>query len=300
MTLSKNKIAWIGVGKMGLPMSARLVTAGYMVTAFDPSGDRLALARGEGIMTAGSAAEAVSGSSVVFTSLPDDDALRTTVLAAGGLLDAMPPNSILIETSTVSAEISAEVARGAQPHDIEYLRVPVSGNGALAHTGALTCFVSGPKASYDAVKPLLMAFTREQTYLGGAEEARFAKLAINLMIAVSAGMMAESLALARKGGIGWRDILDVFDDSAIASPMVKYKTPPLATRNFESTFSCRQMCKDLDLILAAGHVVGVPLQLAAQVRETYGSLIAQGEGDTDFISAVRHVERLSALNEPEL
>ena len=66
-------------------------------------------------------------------------------------------------------------------------------------------------------------------------------------------MMAESLALARKGGIAWQDILEVFDDSAIASPMVKYKTAPLRSRDFESTFSCRQMAKDLDLILAAGH-----------------------------------------------
>jgi 3-hydroxyisobutyrate dehydrogenase-like beta-hydroxyacid dehydrogenase len=119
------------------------------------------------------------------------------------------------------------------------------------------------------------------------------------MIAVSAGMMAESLALARKGGIAWRDFLQVLDDSAVASPMVKYKTPPLAARNFESTFSCRQMAKDLDLILGAGHTVGVPLQLAAQVRETYGSLIAQGEGETDFIATVPHLERLSGLGEPE-
>jgi 3-hydroxyisobutyrate dehydrogenase-like beta-hydroxyacid dehydrogenase len=120
------------------------------------------------------------------------------------------------------------------------------------------------------------------------------------MIAVSAAMMAESLALARKGGIAWQDILKVLDDSAVSSPMVKYKTAPLRTRDFESTFSCRQMAKDLDLILGAGHAVGVPLQLAAQVRETYGSLIAQGDGETDFIATVRHVERLSGLSEPTL
>jgi len=113
-------------------------------------------------------------------------------------------------------------------------------------------------------------------------------------------MMAESIALARKGGIAWQDILKALDDSAIASPMVKYKTAPLRSRNFKSTFSCYQMAKDLDLILAAGHTVGVPLQLAAQVREMYGALIAHGDGEADFISTVRHVERLSALGEPEL
>jgi 3-hydroxyisobutyrate dehydrogenase-like beta-hydroxyacid dehydrogenase len=92
----------------------------------------------------------------------------------------------------------------------------------------------------------------------------------------------------------------VLDDSAVASPMVKYKTAPLRTRDFDSTFSCRQMAKDLDLILGAGHFVGVPLQLAAQVREIYGSLVAQGDGETDFIATVKHLERLSGLGEPKL
>ncbi len=300
MAAQTESIAWIGVGKMGLPIAGRIAGAGCQVTTFDASAERLAAARQHGLTVTASAAEAVAGRSVVFTSVPDDTALRAAVLTPHGLLSAMAPHSILIETSTVSAEISAELAEAAQRHGIDYLRVPVSGNASIAHTGALTCFVSGSRTAFERVKPLLATFTRAQTYLGEAEQARFAKLAVNLMIAVSAVMMAESLALARKGGIDWRDILQVLDDSAVASPMVKYKTPPLATRNFESTFSCRQMAKDLDLILGAGHAVGVPLQLAAQVRETYGSVIAQGEGETDFIATVRHLERLSGLGEPEL
>ncbi|WP_315837855.1 NAD(P)-dependent oxidoreductase [Bradyrhizobium prioriisuperbiae] len=300
MTEQKTSIAWIGVGKMGLPMAALVVKASHQVTAFDPDHARLAAAKAQGIGEAASPNDAVAGKGVVITSLPDDTALRATVLGPQGLLQAMAANSILIETSTVSAEISAEVAVAAKARNIAYLRTPVSGNASIAHTGALTCFVSGPKVTFEALKPLLATFTRAQTYLGEAEEARFAKLAVNLMIAVSAGMMAESLALARKGGIAWQDILKVLDDSAVASPMVKYKTAPLRTRDFDSTFSCRQMAKDLDLILSAGHTAGVPLQLAAQVRETYGSLVAQGHGESDFIATVRHVERLSGLDEPKL
>lgn len=300
MTEQKTSIAWIGVGKMGLPMAGLVVKAGHQVTAFDPDRARLAAAKAQGIGEAASPNEAIAGKSVVITSLPDDTALRATVLGPQGLLQVMAANSVLIETSTVSAEISAEVAAAARERNIAYLRAPVSGNASIAHTGALTCFVSGPKTTFEALKPLLATFTRAQTYLGEAEEARFAKLAVNLMIAVSAGMMAESLALARKGGIAWQDILKVLDDSAVASPMVKYKTAPLRTRDFDSTFSCRQMAKDLDLILSAGHTAGVPLQLAAQVRETYGSLVAQGHGESDFIATVRHVERLSGLDEPKL
>jgi 3-hydroxyisobutyrate dehydrogenase-like beta-hydroxyacid dehydrogenase len=300
MAIQTSSLAWVGIGKMGLPIAGRIADAGYRVTAFDASAERLAMARQARLNPAGSLTESVTGQAVVFTSLPDDAALRAAVLAPGGLLRAMAAGSILIETSTVSAEISADLAKAAETQGVNYLRAPVSGNASIAHTGALTCFVSGPKSAFEHVRPLLASFTRAQTYLGEAEQARFAKLAVNLMIAVSAAMMAESLALARKGGIAWRDILQVLDDSAVASPMVKYKTPPLSTRNFESTFSCRQMAKDLDLILGAGHAVGVPLQLAAQVRETYASLIAQGESDADFIATVPHLERLSGLGEPEL
>jgi 3-hydroxyisobutyrate dehydrogenase-like beta-hydroxyacid dehydrogenase len=297
---TSNKIAFIGIGKMGLPMSVLIAKAGYSVIAYDQSAARLADARVHGISVASSPAEAVNGRSVVTTSLPDDAALRAALLGSSGLLAAMAPNSVLIETSTVSAEASAEVDAASTARGIAYLRAPISGNASIVHTGALTCFVSGPADAFDRVKPLFAAFTRAQTYLGPAEEARYAKLAVNLMIAVSAAMMAESLALARKGGIAWQDILKVLDDSAVASPMVKYKTAPLRVRDFGSTFSCKQMAKDLDLILGAGHAVGVPLQLAAQVREIYGALIAQGDGETDFIGTVRHLERLSGLGEPRL
>jgi 3-hydroxyisobutyrate dehydrogenase-like beta-hydroxyacid dehydrogenase len=300
MTNASKNIAFIGIGKMGLPMSILVAKAGYTVTAFDQSAARLAEARGQGVAVASSPADAAKGSPVVVSSLPDDAALRAVMLSPTGLISAMAPKSILIETSTVSAEASTEVDAAAQARDIAYLRAPVSGNASIVHTGALSCFVSGPRDAFERVKPLFASFTRAQTYLGTREEARYAKLAVNLMIAVSAAMVAESLALARKGGIAWQDILNVLDDSAVASPMVKYKTAPLRTRDFESTFSCKQMAKDLDLILGAGHAIGVPLQLAAQVRETYGALVAQGDGETDFIATVKHLERLSGLGEPKL
>jgi 3-hydroxyisobutyrate dehydrogenase-like beta-hydroxyacid dehydrogenase len=299
MTDTPKNVAFIGIGKMGLPMSVLVAKAGYAVTAFDRSAARLDEARAQGISVAASPAEAVDGKAAIVTSLPDDAALRGALLGPG-LIAAMAAGSVLIETSTVSVEASAAVDAAAQARGVLYLRAPVSGNASIVHTGALSCFVSGPKDAYENAKPLLAAFTRAQTYLGPREEARYAKLAVNLMIAVSAAMMAESLALARKGGIGWQDILKVLDDSAVASPMVKYKTAPLRDRDFDSTFSCKQMAKDLDLILGAGHAVGVPLQLAAQVRETYGALVAQGDGDADFIATVKHIERLSGLGEPKL
>jgi 3-hydroxyisobutyrate dehydrogenase-like beta-hydroxyacid dehydrogenase len=292
-------IAWIGIGKIGLPMATRAMQAGFDIAAFDSSSVRLAHAQQLGVKSVASAKAAIEGRDVVVTSLPDDGALRGAMFRADGIVAQMAAGAVLIETSTVSPEISAELASWALARQISYLRTPVSGNASLAHTGSLTCFVSGPRPTFETVRPLLASFTRAQTYLGEAEQARYAKLAVNLMIAVSAGMMAESLALARKGGVAWHDILNVLDDSAIASPMVKYKTAPLRSRDFESTFSCRQMAKDLDLILTAGRGTDVPLPLATLMRETYKTLIAEGEGETDFIATVRQAERLAGLDEPD-
>jgi 3-hydroxyisobutyrate dehydrogenase-like beta-hydroxyacid dehydrogenase len=240
----------------------------------------------------------VSDSEVVFTSLPDDHALRTALLGPTGIIAAMRSGATLAETSTVSPGASAQVAAACDARGIGYLRLPISGSSALAETGQVTCFASGPRAAFDALVPVLQGFTRAQTYLGEREEARYAKIAISLMIAVSAGMMAECLALARKGNVGWTDILNALGESAVASPFVKYKIGPLAARDFTPAFTCRQIIKDLDLVLdAAGHR-DVPVPLAALMRQTFASMMAEGEAENDFIAVVRHVERLSGLDEP--
>lgn len=293
--MGERSIGWVGLGKLGLPIATRIAGAGHRVTGFDPVAARLDLAREAGIAPAGSAQE-VASQDIVFSCLPDDRAL---LAAAPGLLASMRKGAIFAEASTVSQDASAEVARAAAPLGIAYLRLPISGNASIAHTGNLTCFASGPRAAFDAIQPVAASFTRAQIYLGEGDEARYAKLAVNLMLAATAVMMGESLALARRGNIGWQDMLDVLEGSAAASPMVKYKVGPLAERDFSSTFSCHQMVKDLDLILGAGRAAGVPMAMTALTRETYAAIIGMGGGEDDFIAPVRHIERLAGLGEPK-
>jgi 3-hydroxyisobutyrate dehydrogenase-like beta-hydroxyacid dehydrogenase len=292
---SEQHLAWIGLGKLGLPMAARIAGAGHRIVGHDLSAARVDAARQRQIVVAGSREQVLKGASAVVTSLPDDHALEAALLGDGGLLAAMTPREILVDTSTVSAEASARVAAEAERRGIAYLRAPVSGNPVLAERGELTVLASGPRAAFERIRPSLAAFSKAQHYLGEQEQARYAKLAINLMIAVSAGMMAEALTLARKGGVDPGQMLDLMVDSAIGSPMVKYKAPPLKAGDYSSTFSCRQMAKDLDLILAAARGADMPAPLAAQQRESYSALIASGEGDDDFIATVRHAARLAGL-----
>ncbi|ATJ81294.1 NAD(P)-dependent oxidoreductase [Halomonas beimenensis] len=288
-------VAWVGLGKLGLPMARRIVAGGLAVSGFDLSDERLALAREAGIEPRADLGEAVEGCPLVFVSIPDDRALTALCLTEGGLLERMASGSVLIETSTVSVEVSARVAEAAAERGIAYLRCPVSGNPVAAEAGTLSAMVSGPREALERAMPALRHFTKAQYWLGEDEQARFAKLAINLMIAVSAGMLGEALTLARKGNIGWDAMLELVGDSAVGSPMVQYKVPPLRDRDFTSTFSAAQMAKDLDLILGCAHGAGVHAPLAAQMREAYGALIATGHGEDDYIATVHHTERLSGL-----
>lgn len=290
------KVAWVGLGKLGLPMATRIAAAGHSVQGFDLSAERMSLAEEAGIAVHSDLASAIAGCSMVLVSIPDDRALLSLCLGAGELIAHMAPGATLIETSTVSVEASEQVALAAKARGIAYLRSPVSGNPVAAEAGTLSAMVSGPKSALDAAIPVLQSFTKAQYWLGDAEQARYAKLAINLMIAVSAGMLGEALAIARKGNIDWNAMLELVADSAVGSPMIQYKVSPLRERNFTSTFSAAQMAKDLDLILNCAHGSGVPVPLAAQMREAYTSLIGTGHGEDDYIATVHYTERLAGLS----
>ena len=296
-TIKRPAVGWIGVGKMGLPMASRVLAAGYAVKAFDPVGANLDQLATRGAARAASASDAASGADVIVSSLPDDAVLRRAVLGEEGILSGAKRGAVFVETSTVSPSVSEEVAKVTAERGVDYVRVAVSGNPVLAEAGTLTVLASGPRAAWERVRPLLDCIGDKHFHVGEAEQARTLKLVINLMIAVSAGMMAEALALGRKGGIEWLTMLEVIESSAVASPMVKYKTPVLRERDFGSTFSCFQMMKDLDLILDAGRATGVPLALTALLRQMYEATAGQGWGGDDYIATVKLVERLAGLGE---
>lgn len=285
---ARAKVAWIGLGRIGLPMAARLASAGWPVAGWDLSAERRDAAQARGVAAAASPAAALDGAAFVFTSLPGHE----------GIFSYIKAGPTLVDTSTISPQASSDIAKAASARGVAYLRSPISGSTALAEAGTLTVFASGPKPVLEAARPLLAAFSRAQIWLGEGEEARYAKLAVNLMVAVTAQMMGEALALARKGGIAWPAILEVIGESAVGSPLVKYKLDPLRRRDFSPAATSSLLAKDLELIVGAARAAGVPVPLAEQVREAYAKLIAEGFAEEDFFGIVKAVERAAGLGEP--
>jgi 3-hydroxyisobutyrate dehydrogenase-like beta-hydroxyacid dehydrogenase len=289
------RVGFIGIGNMGMPMSTNLLKAGYPVTAFDRAQDRLDTVVSRGAKQAGSIAEVVGQSDVVFTSLPNDAAFRAVALGAEGVVNSARSNLVFMDTSTVSPAVSAEVAKAAAKRSVRYLRTTVSGNGVVAAAAALVVMASGPRDAFDEVLPLIRCIGRREFYLGEGEEARLMKLAVNLMISVASGMIGEALTLGRKSGLDWAQMLDVLASSSVASPMVLYKVPPLKERDFSPTMSAILQTKDVDLILDCAAANHVPLYLTSAVRSLFQQLISTGGGEDDYIALVKQVESMSGV-----
>jgi 3-hydroxyisobutyrate dehydrogenase-like beta-hydroxyacid dehydrogenase len=286
-------VGWIGTGKLGLPMAARIAASGARVRAYVHSPDRVAAVQAREVL--GVTFDEMAAQNIVFSSLPDDAALRQV---AGKLIPALRRGGVLVETSTVSPTVSAEISKELEAHGIAYLRAPVSGNPIAAEAGKLTAMVSGPKEAFEVIRPLMASYSQAQFWLGDGEQARYTKLAVNLMLAVSAGMLGEALALARRGNVAAADIMDVIAASALGSPMVVGKVGFLKAADYTPTFSGQQMAKDLDLILSAANATGVAAPLAALMRTQFAAICARGEIDQDFIAVVKVAQRLAGLGEP--
>jgi 3-hydroxyisobutyrate dehydrogenase-like beta-hydroxyacid dehydrogenase len=285
------KLGWVGVGKMGLPMASHLLAAGHSVAACDlvPALVDAAVARGARI--AATPAAAAREAEVVFSSIPDDRALHTVALSETGVLAGTRPGAVYVDTSTVSAAASAEVAAAAAARGVHYLRVTVSGNNKMAETKALTIIASGERAVYERCRPLLALFGPQQYYVGDAEQARTLKLAINLMVYATVGGLAEALAMGSRGGLDWAQMLDVMAASAVGSPLLKNKSTDLKKRDFSATFNCLQARKDLALINEAATASGIHAPLAQVLASMIEDCIAHGSAQEDYAAMIKTVER---------
>lgn len=299
MSLNGIKVGWIGTGNMGSPMSRCLVGGGASVAVFDPASDNMAACVAAGARAGTSNHDVAADADIVLSMIPDDDVLRIVALGDKGVLAAMQPGAIYVDMSTVSPEVSIEVAAAADDAGIAFVRAPVSGSTILAEAGNLTIMASGSAAAYQRCEPLFEAMAAIQFYVGEGEQARYMKLVLNLLAASTIGALAEALTFGRKGGLDWNVMLDVIGDSVVASPIVKYSLPPLKARNFSPAFSTDLMNKDMGLICEAAANVGVPTDIGDAVRRLYIATAEGGQGADNLTAAIRQLERQIGLGEPE-
>jgi len=293
MSATKPTVGWIGLGKIGTPMAQQVQAAGYPLVVYNRTAGKLKPLVEAGAKAAGGMTELAAQSDVVISMISDDPALREVGAAVKA---GIKKGALYIDMSTVSPATSAEVAGWINGAGASYLRAPVSGSTMLASKGALTIFVSGPKPVFEAHRPIFEAMGKAIHHVGPAEEARHLKLAINLMIGVTAATIGEALAFGEGGGMEWRQMIDIINASVVASPLTGYKAEMLKNRDFAPAFTAAQMVKDFDLALETARAANVPMPVTAMVRQFMGAMVAMGRGEKDFFSYVTLMEDLAGLS----
>jgi 3-hydroxyisobutyrate dehydrogenase-like beta-hydroxyacid dehydrogenase len=285
------KIAWIGAGKMGLPICKRLKAAGHDVRVLARRPEQ-AMAFGElGFATSATVPDLIVGADFVFTAVSDDQALRDVVLN-NAFTSALSPSATYIDMSTVSPAISAKIA--TQLAGVAYLRSPVSGSTGMAEAGTLTALVSGPKQAFDNLSDIFAVFTKKAFHLGEGEEARFLKLAINSMVAATSALLGEALAFGLKGGLSHETMMDVITQSAVASPLIGYKKDMIISGDYTPAATLNMLKKDLDLLLATAQGQDTTLPVNSMIRDIYATASDNGLGEKDFFVLVQEAEKASS------
>jgi 3-hydroxyisobutyrate dehydrogenase len=285
----------VGLGRMGRPIAQRLLGAGHRLVVFNRSPGPAEELAAAGASTTDSPAGVWAAAEVAITMVADDNALRAVTLGNGGLLAAPRAGGTLIDMSTVSVDVSRDVAEAAARAGVAYLRAPVSGNPTVVEAGNLTIVVSGDAAVFEQLRGLLQDIGPTLFHVGTEEEARVMKLALQVMVAGTAQLMAESLVLGEANGLERATMLEVIAGSAVGSPFVKYKSGPLIADDYTSTFTTSAMAKDLTLALDAATSAGTPLPVTALVQQFLRSCISNSQAESDFVVLVPKLRRDAGL-----
>jgi 3-hydroxyisobutyrate dehydrogenase len=288
-------IGFIGLGNMGGPMAHNLLAAGYRLTVFDLSADAVQGLVAKGAAAADSVTElAASDVELIITMLPAAAQVREVYLADAGILAVVAPEVRLIDSSTIDPLTAREVAAAAISHGNAMLDAPVSGGTGGAQAGTLTFMVGGAATDYDAVLEVLQAMGRNIVHCGPAGNGQVAKVANNMLLAISMIGVAEAMnlgvSLGRDPGV-LAGVINTSSGRCWSSdtynpyPGVIEGVP--ASRNYTGGFGTDLMLKDLGLATEAARQQKQPVMLGALAQQLYQTFSSQGHGSLDFSAIIK-------------
>lgn len=277
-----HRVGWIGTGRMGYQLASRLLDAGVDLSVWNRTRAKAEPLAEKGAKIVDTPAE-LADCEIVFTMVAGPaDVLAVTVGPDGVLSrdDARP--SIIVDSTTIDPGTSRELSEKAAALGTSVLAAPVSGNPKVVKSGKLTVVVSGPEEAYQSARAYIEQFGRKVTYVGSSDEARLVKICHNLMLGVVTQSMAEITMLAEAAGVKRSDFLEFLNDSVMGSTFTRYKTPAFVNLDWTPTFTWHLLRKDLELGLASGRDLDVPLPVTALTHSIVIEGIGLGYGDEDF------------------
>lgn len=298
-----SRIAFIGVGRMGVPMVDHLLRAGHEVRAFDASPAGMEAAVAVGADAAASLPDCVRGAEFALTSLPGPDAVREVYLGDEGILRHCPGDAVVMDTSTSSPSLARELEAAGARRGVAVLDTPVSGGPTGAQAGTLAIMVGGARSAFERVEEsVLLKIGSMARLMGSAGAGQSTKLVNNLLAGVYMTAIAEAMTLAQEEGLDPEALFEVLTSGTGDSRPLRTRFPipgalphTPASNDWEPMFPVELIRKDMALAVALAEEAGVEVPAARYALGRYDTAIEQGWGGRDY-SIIVNLVRGERLN----
>jgi 3-hydroxyisobutyrate dehydrogenase-like beta-hydroxyacid dehydrogenase len=259
-------IGWLGTGRLGSAMAARLIDAGNDVLVWNRTASKTVPLAGKGARPVAEIAD-LGDADVVFVTVSTPADLEQVVAGPGGLLAAARRPRIIVDSSTVDQDCSARIRARANDAGVQFLAAPVSGNAELVAAGRACIIASGPGEVFHRVEPYLTQIAKSAVHVGDREQSRLVKLCHNLYLGMMIQALAEVTSLVEKGGTDRAAFLEFLNNTVLGSDWVRTRTKDLVAQDWTATFTTELLRKDFDLGLAAARSLEVPMPVGASVHQ---------------------------------
>lgn len=298
---SKPTIGFIGLGRMGTPMSARLCSAGYAVVVYDPVQSAVQGLVERGAEAADRPRDVADRADIVLTSLPTPEVVERVALGDDGLVHGSRAR-ILVDLSTTGPRMAAEIGAALERHSrIAMVDCPVSGGVAGAQKGSLTMMIAGPSAACEEVKAILAELGRLLVCGDKPGHGQMVKLANNLMSVAAMAVGCEAFVLGARAGVDPQAMLDVINASSGRSGATLDKFPRhILPRTFDFGFSTALSHKDARLCLDEADALGVPMIIGSAVRQVLTMTKTAFGPEADFTNMLRIYEQMAGVEVPRV
>ncbi len=287
------KLGLIGLGIMGKPMARNLLKAGYDLTVYDINKGPVKEVVEAGAREAADVREIGANCDIIMTMLPDSPHVKSVVLGEGGLIETIREGSVFIDMSSINPVASQEISAELEKKGVKMLDAPVSGGEPKAIDGTLAFMVGGSQDVFDKCKPILEAMGSSVVRCGDIGAGNTTKLANQIIVALNIAAVSEAFMLAEKAGVDPQLVFEAIRGGLAGSTVMEAKAPMIMAGNFKPGFKIDLHIKDLNNALSAGHSVGSPLPLTAQVMEMLQVLRIDGCGQDDHSAIAKYYEKLA-------
>lgn len=291
----REKVGFIGLGIMGMPMARNLLKAGFEVVAYNRTASKADALAQEGARKADSPKEVARECPVVITMVSDTKDVEAVVVGKDGVIQGIKPGSVVIDMSTISPKATRDIANRLTEKGANMLDAPVSGGDVGAINATLSIMVGGDGKVFERCRPIFGAMGKNIVHVGTNGMGQTVKLINQILVAGTLNAVVEALVFAQKSGVNLESAISAVKGGAAGSWQLANLGPRIIERDFRPGFMINLLQKDLRLVMEAAAEMKLPLPLTSLIHQMYYSLQSSGEGESGTQALVKVLEGIAGV-----